>query len=181
MKSDLWEAIKYMRSPNRIHDFIFVDSFMKWCAGLLVHLSTEKGLTGFDLYGAFGKKTLAAINKLKELTNPAMTPSPVNAIVTWGCEMGADWEGKRTYQPLVDGKQVSPRLPYEFDNVLWMFKETNAQGKVEYVCHTVGSDKFDAKINAPSGVTIPGITARIINPNLHEIISSMEGYCRGER
>lgn len=179
VKSDLYECIRYMREPGRQHDVIFVDSFMKWCAGNLNYLQFGRGLTGFDLYGTYARQTLAAVNKLKELTNPAFTPNPCHVVVTWGCEVGTDWEGKRSFQPLVDGKQVGPRLPYEFDNVFWMFKEADAAGKVQWVLHTVGSPMFDAKINMPSDAT--AVAPKLVNPDLHNLITTMEEYAAKKR
>ena len=169
-QSDLYEAIKFLRTPDHGYDIFAVDSGMRLFDEMSQFLKNEKRLTGYDLWGAFAEKGDAAIKKLVELTDGALWPAPVHVIVTWGVELGTDWKGKRSAIPIMDGKRLGPRLDYLFDNVLYLAKKEDATaGKVDYAIYTAGTEEFDAKVSSP--VRLPAI---ITNPNLATILRAIE-------
>lgn len=168
LDSDLWEAIRFLRQPGHGYDVVALDSGMRYFDEMANLLKTK--LSGFEMWGAYADKGDAAIKKLSELADGNVTPDPVHVIITWGVEMGQDWKGQRRVIPLMDGKKLSPRIDYLFDNVLYLAKKEDAQaGRVDYAIYTAGTEEFTAKVS--SAVKLPTI---ITNPNLFHILLAIE-------
>lgn len=165
IKSDLWELVRMLRKPGHGYDLVAMDSGMKYAAKLLDHLKYGVKLTGFELYGGFGERMLKMVEKFKELADGTVTADPVHFVMTFGVEMGQDWKQRRAMLPLLDGKMVSPRLPYEFDHVLMLAKKEDAAGVTKYAMYTAGTEEFDAKVSGPVKFDSP-----IIDPNLGDVI-----------
>ncbi len=164
-KSDLYELVKFLQTPDHGYDAVCLDSGMRFGDELLKIL--KKTMSGYDLWGAFAEKFEAAMTGLTKLTSVEATKSPVHVVVTMGVEMGLDWKQRRTWQPLLDGKKISPRLPYLFDNVLVLMRREDAdKGNLEWVCYTAGTDEFDAKVSSARVKLEPVIR----NPNLCTIL-----------
>lgn len=166
--SDLKDLVEFLQTTEHGYDAVCVDSGMRFADELLKLM--KKKHTGYELWGFYADKFEAAMSALTKLTSPE-SPVPVHVIVTMGVEMGMDWKGKRSWQPLLDGKKAAPRLPYLFDNVLVLMKRDNAdKGGTDYAMYTAGTEEFDAKV--ASRVKVAPI---ISNPNLYELLKTLTG------
>lgn len=167
--SDLLTLVQLLKSSDHPYDFLYFDSMMRYSDHLLSFLRHTKGLTGYDLWGAFGEKMKTVLIAILGLTDPKL-PKPVHVIATWGVEMGLDWRGRRMEQPLVDGKVVGPRIPYFFDDVIRLAKEEDAEdGTVEFLAYTSGTPEFVAKVSSGTSK----LPAKITNPNLFNMITAL--------
>jgi hypothetical protein len=168
IKSDLWDLVQFLRKSDHGYDLVAIDSGMKYAAKLLDYLKYNVRLSGFELYGGFGERMLKMVEKFKELADGTLWPAPTHFVMTFGVEMGQDWKARRAMLPLLDGKMVSPRLPYEFDHVLMLAKKEDAAGVTKYAMYTAGTEEFDAKVSGPVKFDSP-----ILDPNLGEVIKKI--------
>jgi ATP-dependent transcriptional regulator len=169
-ESDFMALCDFLRSRDHSYDFVYFDSLMRYADKLVNFLRHGKGLSGYDLWGAFGEKMRVVLETLVSLASPEH-PKPVHVIATWGVEVGQDWQGKRAIQPIIDGKMVGPRIDYYFDDVLMLWKkEDAATGKLQYLAYTGGTQEFSAKVSAGPGV-LPAI---IEAPDLGRILEVLQ-------
>ena len=168
--SDFMRLVEYLRSDDHDYDFVYFDSLMRYADVLVDYLKDVRGLTGFDLWGALGKKMKIALRMLVGLTSVEF-PKPVHVIATWGVEISTDWRGRRFEQPVIQGKMVTPWIDYMFDDVIRLAKEENAEtGDVRFIAYTGGTGEFDAKVSS-GAISLP---QKIEDPSIARIIEVLQ-------
>lgn len=171
-KSDLIELYDILRSPTNPFDLLFFDSGMFYLQDLLKHIENAMKLAYPANYAEFGKRSDHWFRKTSELVSPRW-PKPVDVIITWGVERDVDWTGKRTTQPIMDGKRTKPMVPFHFDHVVYLESRyvAGAEGmEKEFVMHTQGTDEFEAKVSSPTR-----FEPVIVNPDLGQVLRQLKG------
>lgn len=167
---DLMRAVDFLRTADHGYDFVYLDSGMQYAENLLDYLENTRGLSGMDLWGVFAKKLEKGLKALAKLSSTKW-PKPVHVITTWGVERDKDWAGTVKAVLLVDGQKVKPKVDFWFDHVLYLeILDDVMTGNSDFVLHTKGTSRFDAKI---SGGEVK-FDSPIKNPNLAEIIRKIQ-------
>lgn len=147
--SDLIKLYDQLRAPAHPFDFLFVDSGMFYLEELLAYIEGVMGLIYPANFGDFSKRAEKFFKTTTGLVSPQY-PKPVDVFVTWGVERDIDWQGKRTTQPIMDGKRTKPKIDFYFDHVVYLESRAVVEGTgKEFVAHTQGTDEFEAKISSP--------------------------------
>jgi len=174
--SDFMALFEGLRKEEHGYDAIYTDSVTRYAEKLISYLLDRDKADMRAAYGKFGKKMRAFLDTLASCASGATAKQPVHVITTWIVEVGKDWQGRRSFMPMIDGNMVADRVNQYFDDVLFMAcDEDLTTRKKSYLMHTSGTQEFSAKIS--SNVELPPV---IENPNLFKAMSILSGKVRKE-
>jgi hypothetical protein len=173
--SDLVRLYKYLQTPDHPYDVCYLDSGMRLAEDMAEWFTrntlTKQGeVDSLRGYGVFADKINTAFKAFMKLADPSVTAKPVHFIVTWGVEWVLDIEGRRLLQPIVDGKKFSPKIPYLFDDVIYLDTQRQSDGTFARMAGLCQTDRYYAKVS--SGIVkLPPVVKDF---NLHNFLCKFE-------
>lgn len=172
--SDLIILYDQLRSKDHPFDMLFLDSGMFYVDSLLDYIKKVMKLVFPVSYGDYADRAEKFLKVTTGLVSPEH-PKPVDVVVTWGVEIDQNWLGKRSVQPIMDGKRTKPKIGFHFDHVLYLDSRDAEEGGKEYVIHTQGTSEFEAKISSPLK-----FDPVIVNPDLGKILRQLKAAGKGQ-
>lgn len=172
--SDMMEVLDFLRNDEHEYDVVALDSGMRYLDDMAQYILNSTFSAGGALdkktgYGVFAEKANEMFKVLVSLADVS-NRRPVHVVVTFGVEVGNDWQQRRKITPIMEGQKFGPKLPYLFDNHFYLRKHEQDK-KVTYHMCTGGDGEFDAKYSS-AVVKLPAV---IEDPNLYRVLCKLEG------